>query len=161
MEMNNDDELQLSALHLSELGVEGRRHLTEEHSASFRWLMASFLAMNGAGLISLKDIKLSDPTHAFIGGIAFFVGIVFALLIAFLGQKSNQKMLDPVARMSLYWRGVATTGILNQEVQQDIDDRMSVAMKSAKWPSRSGFLSLLFFAFGLAVIAHGWVAKSG
>ena len=161
MDTNNDDELRLSALHLSELGVEGRRNLTEEHSASFRWLMASFLAINGGGLISLKDIKLSDATHAFVSGIMFFGGIVFALLIAFLGQKSNQKMLDPMARMALYWRGVASTGILNPEVQQDIDDRMSTALKSAKWPSRSGFLSLLFFALGLAAIAHGWVANSG
>ena len=153
------DELKISALHLSELNMEGRRHLSEEHSASFKWLSASLLAMNGAGLLGLKDIKLTDPTHALISGAAFYTGIVLALLIAFLGQKSNQKMLDPVARSSLYWRVVAHSGILNEAVQKDIDGRIAMAMKFARWPSRVGFASLTFFSVGLAALALGWVTK--
>ncbi len=107
----------------------------------------------------MKDIKLSDSTYALISGAAFYIGIFLALLIAFLGQKSNQKMLDPVARASLYWKMVAHTGVLNEAVQEDIDGRIAGAMKFARWPSRVGFASLIFFSMGLAAIALGWINK--
>lgn len=156
--MHTDAErLKNLAAHLSELAVEGRRSLIDEHSASFRWLMASFLALNGGGMIGLKDFRLSSPEYALVAGISFFLGIVCALLIAFLGQKSNQRMIEPMSHLAVYWHGVSMTGEVDEAIQADIDMRIVDATKKGRWPSRAGFGSLAFFAAGLTAIAMGWV----
>ena len=159
MMQNEVEQLKIIAAHVCEQAVDGRRQLIDEHTASFRWLMASLLALNGAGLLSLKDIKLSNSTFTLIAGSAFFLGIALAMLIARLGQKANQQMLDPMSRLALYWRNVAATGEIDEETQTDLDQRVSKAIKGAKWPAAAGFASFTFFATGLVAIAIGWVSK--
>lgn len=155
----NLEQLRAVAAHVTEQAVEGRRHLLEEHSASFRWLMASLMAINGAGLISVKDMTFAEARYALAAAASFFFGIVCALLIAYFGQNSNQKMVDPLSRIALYWRSVAISGELDEKIQKELDLRMSEATKHSKWPARVGFASLGFFTLGLASIGIGWMTK--
>ena len=139
------------AMHICEQSMASSRMLMEEHSATFKWLMASLLALNSGGLFLIKDFFSNDHYFSVLAALAFFIGIFLSLMIAFVGQKSHQKMLPPVNKLAIYWRSVALTGEKNEDLKSRITKEMDEATVLGRWPSRIGFGSFFFFGLGLAL----------
>ena len=150
-ELSDNAPVKAIAAHTADQSTSMSRILLEEHSASFRWLMAYLLTINAGGLLFQKELEKASTLLTLAAGISFFLGIFCSLLIAYLGQKSVQRMMGPITEMGLYWRIVSITGELDLEKQDDLNRRVGEAMAIGKWPRICGFLSFFFFGIGLAI----------
>ena len=137
--------------------------MLEEHSASFRWLMASLLAINAGALTMVKDAFTANAVWAGVAGTSFFIGIACALLIARFGQKAIQAMIGPLSEAVAFWSIVSVTGDLVQDVHDAIGVKINTAMAKGKIPSLFGFAAFAAFSVGLASlgIAHSSLVKGG
>jgi alpha-beta hydrolase superfamily lysophospholipase len=137
--------------------TEARQRLVDEHSASFRWLMASLLAINGGGLVTMASLAdmVSNKASLVASAGAFWLGILAALGVASLGQVINRKAANVLSEIELFWTVVAIYGNLDPEEGQKLDDKYdSVSSRSAKW---CGFLAVACFSVGLAILGSNWV----
>ncbi|WP_188062956.1 hypothetical protein [Sphingobium sp. KCTC 72723] len=141
--------------------LESKKALLEEHSASFRWLVASFLAINGGGVLALAGQQNIPRGYAVTSGLLFCMGILSALLCAWLSQRANRAMMRSTSETLGFWLSVAHTGELDQEHINAIERKMHGTMKAARPTQFSGWLSVLAFAFGMLVAGNGyWIAHS-
>lgn len=141
------------AAHELQHALESRRHVVEEHSSEFRWLLASLLAVNGGGLLFLKQ-ELEQPTPLILAsGLIFLVGIVFALLTGWQSQRANRAMIKPISLQTALWISVIETGEIQQDEYQRIEKEFQSAMKVARCTQILGWVSAV--AFILASIALG------
>jgi hypothetical protein len=158
--MTNDlqdiEALKAMARHSVESATDGRKRILEEHSAAFRWLMASFLAVNGAGLIYLKDAEFVTPGWVLYPAIAFYVGVVSAFAIAWLGQRAAGRSAEVMSELGVFWAMVAHTGEFHEEEFKRLSVRAQRAVARTKFAPLAGWLSLLSFSAGLILIAAGW-----
>jgi hypothetical protein len=122
--------------------------LLDEHSASYRWLMASLLAINIGALAMIKEAIVLNPARGIASVVFFCVGIGFALLIAVLGQKANQKMLKPISEAVELWGIISITGQYVDEVEKRISNEINSASRQP-WPRRFGVLSFVAFLCGV------------
>jgi hypothetical protein len=135
---------------------ESRRLIIDEHSASFRWLMASLLAINSGGLFLLKDMAIADPAWQISAAICFYLGIVAALAVAWFGQRSNRRSIQAAVNVESFWAVVSSTGRLDQEAHSELIQSISTAAKPG-FSRHAGWLSLLFFTGGLVSAGCGSV----
>lgn len=138
--------------------LESKRALLEQHSASFRWLTASLLAVNGGGIVALVG-QLNMPRVYVAGsGFLFFLGIIMALLCAWFSQRANRAMLNPVAEFLGFWLSVAHEGELDLEALKTMEHKMAKATKVARPTQISGWLSAIAFSMGVLLAGTGyWV----
>jgi hypothetical protein len=128
--------------------------LLEEHSAAFRWLMASFLAINGGGLLVVKDLGPPWNSSEMLAALSFYIGIVLALAIAWLGQRAARAALTPISKLSGFWSTVVATGEYDQEHHQEIISEFPKTLKKIRYAPLAGWGSLIAFSIGLGLI--GW-----
>lgn len=152
----SDGLLRAMARHSAETSADGRKRILEEHSAAYRWLMASFLAVNGGGLIFLKDAKLESPTWLLASAIAFYVGIVGAFAIAWLGQRAARAAVEPMTELEVFWTMVSQTGIFDEEQFRTLTSKTAAVVSKSKLAPKAGWVSLAAFTVGLILIAAGW-----
>jgi hypothetical protein len=127
----------------------------DEHTHSFRWLMASLLGVNGAaclGIIGVSEIPLE---HRMYSGGAFVFGILSALLVAVFGQRSVQQSLLPLQRMIGYWMTVVDDGIRDEGMEQGLNDELKDSAKFGHAGRVFGWLSALAFAVGAMAAGNG------
>ncbi len=132
--------------------------LLEEHSAAFRWLMASFLAINGGGLLVLKDLGTPWNLPEMLAALAFYIGIVLTLAIAWLGQRAARAAITPISKLSGFWSMVAATGEYDQDQHQEVISEFPKAMKKIRFAPFAGWGSLIAFTVGLGLV--GWAQVS-
>lgn len=135
------------AVHAAQAATEGRQRLLEEHSAAFRWLMASFLAINAGGLLTLKDFNVGAPSSKLIAAAAFYCGVVSALAIAWLGQRSARSAIEPMSQMSVFWAMTAEAGEVDQNELEKLNTRIAAVLQIATCSVRR---------LGLARVVHNW-----
>jgi hypothetical protein len=140
------------AAHAADTASDGRRRLLEEHSAAFRWLMASFLAINGGGLVFLKDLEIESPTLRITAATAFYLGIVSALAIAWLGQRSARAAVEPMSKLSVFWAMTAEAGEIDEGELTKLNNEISAVTAKARLAPVAGWASLLSFTVGLALL---------
>ena len=131
---------------------ESRRVILEEHSAAFKWLMASFLAINGGGMISLVDMKIG-PDWRTAAGVSFWIGIVCALGIAWRGQVQARAGLEKLAKIEAFWATVVASGQLDTEELGSLEREMDSVKPGAS--RLFGWISLLAFSLGLGLANYG------
>jgi hypothetical protein len=125
---------------------EARLILIEEHSAAFKWLVASFLAVNGGGLLALGDLKI-DLAQKQLAGSAFWFGIVCALGIAWQSQVIGRKAINKLSESELLWLSAIETGELDVAEGQRLENEFKAI---SVWPARAfGWASLLAFSVGV------------
>jgi FtsH-binding integral membrane protein len=131
-----------------------RATLIDEHSAAFRWLMASLLAINGGGLVALADIEL--PKNFYVGsGASFWIGIVAALGLGWRSQVINRKAMEKLAVVEQVWTTALALGELNSLVAQTADEGLaSVKSTSARV---FGWLSVAAFSGGVWIAGIGYL----
>ncbi|WP_305097066.1 hypothetical protein [Croceibacterium aestuarii] len=121
---------------------EARITLIEEHSAAFRWLMASFLAINGGGLLAISDLEM--PTTMFrIAGGAFWLGIICALGLAWRSQVINRQAIQRLSYIELIWATAIAVRDIDPKVAEDAErDFATISPLSARafsWASVACF----------------------
>ena len=129
-----------------------RNRLLEEHSAAFRWLMASLLAINSAGLLVLKDELGSMSVWTVLAGISFYLGIVSALAIAWFAQRVVIASLPSYMEQIAFWSAVYGTGDYDTELHQEILKKPKDAVEKSKIAPLAARVSLLAFTIGLVFI---------
>lgn len=143
------------AAHAAQSASDGSRRLLEEHSAAFRWLMASFLAINAGGLIVLKDFDVASWPLRIVAAAAFYIGAVSALAIAWLGQRSARAAIEPMSKLSVFWSITAEAGEIDQDQLAQLNEDVSGVTSKAKLAPYAGWVSLLAFTIGLTTIIVG------
>ncbi len=127
---------------------EGRRALIDEHSAAFRWLVASLLAVNGGAAIATLSADGVPALAKLVACSSYYVGVVFALLTAWHSQRTVRAMLQPMGKMTGYWIGVAQSGVHYEIAKQEIDREIAAAMKKSFWTQLFGWCSAASFTIG-------------
>jgi hypothetical protein len=114
--------------------------------------MASLLAINGGAAVACLNSDSIDGITKVRAGYAFAIGISFALMVAYSGQKLASLMIPVIQERLGYWLGVLEDGELDQ------DDLVPLAAKAKRilrfrFVSETfGWLSLLAFLAGLWII---------
>lgn len=137
----------------------------DEHTHSYRWLMASLLGVNGAACLAIIG-KAEIPLYYQLGAAgAYVIGILTALLVPVFGQHSVQKSLVPLQKYIGYWMAVASDGLRNEVFETELNDELRKTAKIALGSRISGWISALLFLFGsvisgIGIIKHAAEAAS-
>lgn len=129
--------------------AESRKQLTDEHSAAFRWLTASLLAVNGASALSLFGSVLVDKDVKLSSGLAFFVGTIAALLCSYLSQGAVRRIFLPLNQLAGYWIAVSQHGEHQPEIYEKIVSEVQQAARGSLLTRIAGWTSLVAFAVGV------------
>lgn len=127
----------------------------DEHTHSFRWLMASLLGINGAACLGILNLSIIPFDHKLIAGGSFFVGILTALLVAVFGQHSVQKSLAPLQKQVGYWMTVAHDGERNEELESTLNDELKASARVGLGGRFAGWISALSFVVGALTAGAG------
>ncbi|MGN6621821.1 MAG: hypothetical protein ACTHKR_12265 [Sphingomonas sp.] len=132
-----------------------RRVAWEQHSANYKWLNASLLAVNGgAALALLSSSKIQTDLFEF--SIAMFVtGILFALLNARLGQFFVGRTIPGLQRMAGYWLHVAIDGARNEGTEDSLNAQMKGELRFIWTAQACGWASIVAFVSGVILAAVG------
>lgn len=129
-------------------------YLEGELSAMSRWLMASLLAINGAG--SAATLKAFETGVTPVGAlISFLAGIFGALMNGWSIQYYSNKLRPHVRDLCNYFDEVAETGIDNEAQELEITRALEKVEKSAVIAPIWGWLSAMLFILGMALLADG------
>ncbi len=129
--------------------------LLREHSDAYKWLMVSLLAINAGGLLKVADFASIGSIKSFAAGTAFLIGILAALAIAWLGQISARKMMQPLAELIAFWSIASVSGHLDEAQFKALGTKVQLATNGAlrnRWVS---WISVLAICFGVVTIASG------
>jgi hypothetical protein len=126
--------------------------LLEEHSAAYRWLMASLLALNSGGLFAIHKGFSAENLFVFLSSVAFYIGVAAALTVALLGQIAAQKMLPSLSAAGIFWAEVAETGVFTKEEFERVMGNVTGAKTVGRWAPIAGFVSFIAFSAGLIFI---------
>jgi hypothetical protein len=129
-----------------------QNRLLEEHSAAFRWLMASLLAINSAGLLVLKDGLGSMSVWKALAGVSFYAGIVSAFAIAWFAQQVVRASLPLYSKQIAFWATVHVTGEFDPETHAQVIQEPTDVYEKSKMAPRAGWISLAAFTIGLICI---------
>ncbi len=126
---------------------ESRTRLLDENSATFRWILASLLTINGGALIALLSSYHIDIAGKIISGRYFCAGIFFAFFLAYITSLSSVAALNPLMSLADFWISALKTGELDEDDAQQLKE-LQTSMKSAVRPYSiashvSGWLSVL------------------
>lgn len=152
--MSEDSDLIPFPKELAAIGLtrtsDARKFLIEQHSSSFRWLNASFLALNSGGLFLLKDMQPYSGSWA-VAGVSFYLGIAFALAVGWINQERNTANSPQIAILESFWATVTATGLYSlKEHARITDDKKIVGARPGRW-----FAWLSFIAFTTGLLAIG------
>ena len=132
--------------------AESRRTVLDEHSHSFRWLTASLLALNGGAALAILSNETLTGSTKFSAGAFYLFGIVFALLVAAVGQRVNRKIIPNLNDQLGYWLAVSYDGQRVEGREQELNDEVKASMKFGLVGQLFGWSAgLLFFAGSVTV----------
>lgn len=127
----------------------------DEHSHSYRWLMASLLAINGGACLSIyANTEISHPIRLIACG-SFIIGIIAALLVAVFGQRSIRKSLVPLQKQIGYWMKVVGDGLRDEEIEADLAKELGASAKTGLASRIAGWVSALGFMAGVISVGFG------
>jgi hypothetical protein len=127
----------------------------EQHSHSFKWLMASLLVLNGGASLAILSAENLPIDHRLWAGCAFVIGIVFALLVAVMGQRAIQSSFEPIQRYIGYWFTVAEDGERDEQAEANLAKELQGIKWKAKTSQGAGWLSAISFVVGVVVAGSG------
>jgi len=144
-----DDEIRAIAAREVESGISAKQTILEEHSASFKWLMASMLAINAGGLVKCADVVGIPSSWRLVAAISFLVGVLAALAIAWLGQRAARAMLTPLGEMIAFWTLVSATARFDETEHKKLLANVQASVASGQKSRWAGWLSTIAFAVGV------------
>lgn len=127
----------------------------EEHTNSYRWLMASLLGVNGAACLAVFGSAAVQWQLRFYACGSFILGILAALLVAVFGQHAVQKSLSPLQKLVGYWMTVAEDGQRDDDIEAKLNHELQVSAKIALGSRLSGWVSAIAFLVGITISGFG------
>ncbi|GGB88112.1 hypothetical protein GCM10011494_03020 [Novosphingobium endophyticum] len=127
--------------------------LLDENGATFRWLLASLLAVNGGSAVAILTAEKISGKAMILGGGAFSIGVFFALLLAFFTMKSTERMVAPLGTLSGFWLAAIESGDIDLKALAKAKLKMQKQLKPTKCASNfCGWASAMFFIAGVVAI---------
>jgi hypothetical protein len=135
-----------------ETAIATKRMSMDEIAISFRWIMASLLAINSAGLaVAINGANLFDAWR--ILALAFLVlGVVFSLQVGWSLLAAHSLMLKPMGDLVVFWTMAAIDGQIDFDEHKDLAKSAASAAPKYHMPRNFAYLSLLAFAVGVTCV---------
>lgn len=130
----------------------------DEHTHSFRWIMATLLAVNGGACLAILNHDAIHTTFRLVASGLFIGGLLMALLVAVFGQHSVQKSLGPLQKQIGYWMTVAADGEREEKFESDLNDELKVSARIGMWGRMAGWAAVLCFILGVVIAGYGIAA---
>jgi len=123
--------------------------LIDDHSAAFRWMIASLFALNGGAILAIfgKGDIIDQPNFASFW--IFFGGVVNTFLAAFFGQLSDRAMIAEMHRWGLYWTNVGSIDERDEVNEAAIKQSINRAERSGRVGRIHTIFAMIFFVFGV------------
>ena len=126
-----------------------RSVLMEAHQDSYKWLSASLLAVNSGGMFAFLNFEGLDGKTKAVVALFFYLGIMSALLSAYLSQRANRSLIGPLSESMGYWISVAHHGEHLPEVWEGIRIKIQATIKKARATQIAGWASAICFSIGV------------
>lgn len=167
--MSEGSHLEVSAQEWNKLGaaeeIENLKSIRatawDEHTHSFRWLMATLLAINGAGCLAILSNDKMAVEYQLVASGFFVLGVLMALLVAVFGQHSVQKTLAPLQKHIGYWKTVAKDGERDEEMEGQLNAELKASAKLGLAARVSGWLAATAFIVGVVASGYGLAGAKG
>ena len=117
-----------------------------------KWLMASLLAVNGAGAIAAMNAVDSGKGH-WAAGLLFAVGVGCALMSGVAMQDVYNAIPEPLLTQDNYWTGVSITGERDGGVEELHKTATAKMLRFRLLPPLLGWISGLLFIAGAITLA--------
>lgn len=129
---------------------ESMKTLLSEIGAIGRWLIASLLAVNGAGTLAVFNAadRLASPT---LDAAPFLAGTLAALASGVLMQRATIAGANMAAEAIGAAVVVEHTGIYNADAKRIADTLPTRTKRNGIWPQLAGWVSAILFAAGAIV----------
>jgi hypothetical protein len=129
----------------------------DEHTHSFRWLMATLLAINGGACLAVLNQDQMDLEHKLAAAGLFILGLLMALLVAVFGQHSVQKTLGPLQKQIGYWMTVVDDGDRDEAIENELNAELKASARIGFAARVSGWLAAMAFIVGVVVAGYGLI----
>ena len=126
-----------------------------QHTEMFKWITASLLAINGAAAVAMIGADAINAVHKICAGANFVVGVFLAINIGVAAQLVSARGLKPLQELKGYWIAVEIDGERIEDLENTLHDNLRKSMRWSWIVPALGWVSGIFFAVGLAVVAHG------
>jgi hypothetical protein len=143
-----DDLIREIARYEVQAATEARSKLTDEHSAAFRWMIASLFALNGGAILAIMGsdrFGLNPNLPAFW---VFFAGIVATFLAVIFSQVSDRGMIAHKHSWGLYWITVEFAGERDEALETKLKASEKLARRMAFAGRLQAIFAMLFFVLG-------------
>lgn len=134
--------------------AESRSKLIDEHSAAFRWLIASLLAVNGGSALALFGNQQIGYLDKFWAGTYFSIGILLALVCAYFSQGAARRMFAPIGALASFWINVESAADFDEEhyklLLKDVDTAAAGSLRTRI----AGWLSAIAFCAGVLSVGR-------
>ncbi len=117
-----------------------------------KWLMASLLAVNGAGAIAAIN-AVNSGKGPWAAGLLFALGIGSALISGVAMQDVYNAIPEPLLKQDEYWTGVTVTGVRETAIEEEHKNQTAKALRFQFVPPLLGWISGLLFVAGAITLA--------
>lgn len=117
-----------------------------------KWLMASLLAVNGAGAIAAMNAVDTGKGH-WAAGLIFALGVGSALMSGVAMQDVYNAIPEPLLMQDNYWTGVSVTGERDADVEEEHKTATAKTLRFRLVPPLLGWISGLLFIAGAITLA--------
>lgn len=132
--------------------------ITEHMFTASRWLQTWLLALNAGAATALLQSDQIEPHHRALAGGAFIVGVLLALLSAYLGIRMSIDAPARLSRSAGYWLGVSGSLFRSEKLEREFQEYAIEMTRRARVPNMIAWASIVSFTTGCAVAALGLVA---
>lgn len=129
----------------------------DEHTHSFRWIMATLSAINGGGCLAILNSDQIEISHKITSSGLFVGGVLMALLVAVFGQHSVRKSLVPLQQQIGYWMTVSRDGERDDAIEKELADDLRKCVRIGIAGRVSGWLAAVAFVSGVIVAGNGLI----
>jgi hypothetical protein len=150
--------------HIAEVQIDqSTRDITtilEQHGADYRWITASLLLLNSGGAVAALNTEYIGIHGKIQSGIAFVVGIIFALSVAWLSQILTPRIIGPMAMYRSYWIKIYNGFEYDEADELREVEKVRKERRKIAWPvPTAGWLSIISFLTAMVIISQNIVPK--
>jgi hypothetical protein len=128
---------------------ESRAKLIDEHSAAFRWMIASLFALNGGAILTIFGTERLGVQPVLPAFWVFFAGVVATFLAVLFGQLSDRAMIAQMHKWGLYWTTVASLDERDESQENSIKQYIENAERWGRWARIQAIFAMIFFVLGV------------
>lgn len=152
-EISHEQAAKLLAEEMKATSLRMFQHTADQFNGLVRWLIASLLAVNGGGLVACLNADSITLDGKRMAGIAFAVGLSFAILSGSATIRTADKMLPEISKSMGYWAAISVHGKRDHSFEKELDEGMRLAFRGSKISVALGTLS--FFALLAGLVLSG------